>query len=116
MFKIDTGGPAYPRAGFIPDTSNAVGEQLRDLLDTVTEPQAGMTLMDYYIGQALQGILANPGTFGRGLPPLDRAEAQEMVKQISGCAVIYAHALMEAREEYLKLPRKPHAHNPGDDS
>lgn len=116
MFKIDNGGPAYPRAGFIPDTSDAVGQRLRDLMNTITEPQAGMSLMDYYIGQALQGILANSGTFGRGLPPLDRAEAQEMVKAIGGSAIIYAHAVMEAREEYLKLPRKPRTHNPEEDS
>ena len=116
MFKIDSGGPAFPRTGFYPETNYADIEHIRELIPTVTEPQAGMSLMDYYIGQALQGILANSGTFGRGLPPMDRAEAQELVKQISGSAVIYAHALMEAREEYLKLPRKPRPHNPEEDT
>lgn len=116
MFKIDSGGPAFPRTGFIPDTKDAVGERLRDLLNTITEAQPGMSLFDYYVGQALAGLLANPGTFGRAMPPLERAEAQEMVQLLGGSAVVYARAVMEAREAYLNLPRKPRTHNPEEDS
>lgn len=116
MFRIDDGGAAFPRTGFIPDTGNAVGERLRELMNTITEPQNGMSLMDYYIGQALQGILANSGTFGRMMPPLDREEAQEKVKEIGVACLVYARAALEAREAYLALPRKPRPHNPEEDT
>lgn len=112
MFRTDTGGPAFPRPGFYPDTTDGC---VRDYGPTITEPTAGMTLFDYYVGQALAGILANSGTFGRALPPLDRAEAQQKVDELGGAAVVYAHAAMEARAAYLALPRKPRPHNPDED-
>ncbi len=115
MFRTDSGGPAFPRTGFTPDMTDAGGDRLRELMGTITEPQSGMTLFDFYVGQALQGLLANSGTFGRGLPPLERAEAQAMVEQLGGAAVLYAHATMIAREKYLALPKPPKVHDPEDE-
>lgn len=115
MFKLNSGGAAFPRAGFYPETSGADYDRVRELFPTVTEPQAGMTLFDYYLGHTMQGLLANSGTFGRGLPPLERGDAQVLVDQIGESAVIYAHALMKARAKYLALPTEPRVHNPEDD-
>jgi hypothetical protein len=101
MFRLDTGGPVSP---------TTEGNEY-------PTGSAGMTLFDYYAGLALQGVLANPTTFGdaRMLALLNRAEAQEKVDQIGECAVIYAHALMKARAKYLALPYEPRIHSPEED-
>jgi hypothetical protein len=113
MFRTDTGGPAFPRPGFYPPTNgNDDFEHIREMMPSMTEPQPGMTLFDYYVGQALQGLLANPHSLGLRVMPINKAEAEEMVNQIGGAAIVYAHAAMEARAEYLALPRKPRAHTP----
>lgn len=113
MFKIDSGGPAFPRTGFIPDTSDAVGERLRDLMNTITEPQDGMTLLDWYIGQALQGMVASTARHIAWTNPEQDAHISATVGQ---AAVCYAEATMVARAEYLALPRKPRPHNPEEDA
>lgn len=49
MSKIDTGGAAFPRpVGHYPHVGCTYSEQ-----------QSGMTLRDYFAGQALIGLLAN---------------------------------------------------------
>jgi hypothetical protein len=54
--------PAFPRPGYYPPTSRDDDiEHLREMLPTVTEPQDGLTLRDYFAAVALQGILAGAG-------------------------------------------------------
>jgi hypothetical protein len=50
----DNGGPAYPTTGY--DSSAA----MNGIGVSVTE-HPGMTLRQYYAGQALAGVCANPG-------------------------------------------------------
>lgn len=63
----DTGGPAFPRSGFYPDTESVDADDLRSVLDTRTQPTSGMTLRDFFAAQALRSLvtlcvaLAEPG-------------------------------------------------------
>jgi hypothetical protein len=51
---------AFPRTGFYPDTQGPLtNEAVLEMLPTVTEPQAGMDLRDYFAARAMQGELAN---------------------------------------------------------
>jgi hypothetical protein len=56
--KIDTGGPAYPRPGYWPDTTATDRDDMHAAVGTVTDPQDGMTLRDYFAAHALAGLLA----------------------------------------------------------
>jgi len=49
--KIDDGGPAFPRSGTFKD-------YCRD--EFVDSPYSGMSLRDWFAGQALAGLLACP--------------------------------------------------------
>jgi hypothetical protein len=51
MSKIKTGGPAFPSISDITFKPNWATEE-------------GMTLRDYYVGKALQGLMANPNVVG----------------------------------------------------
>jgi len=59
MSKKDDGGPAYPVTGLF------MGEQLTPAspADQECAGYGGMTLRDYFAGQALAGILADPNAF-----------------------------------------------------
>lgn len=63
MAEIDDGGPAFPRPMFANE----------DYLD---RGQDGMSLLDYFAGQALVGILCSPGQYQRADgEPFNLAEA-----------------------------------------
>jgi len=47
--KTDTGGSAYPQSPFMNDKERKKYQRW-----------AGMSLLDYFAGQALAGVLANP--------------------------------------------------------
>jgi hypothetical protein len=53
MSLLDTGGPAFPRTGYYPDTDECGGEALRERLPAITDPQQGMTLRDYFAAKAM---------------------------------------------------------------
>lgn len=57
--SINTGGPAFPRPASV-DTS---GGTLPDG-DVVVGEFTGMSLRDYFAGQALAGIVGDPGRSG----------------------------------------------------
>lgn len=75
--KIDDGGPAFPGAA---DT--AEGHQMREY---------GMSLRDWFAGQALAGILA--GGFANTIPHDDISGGS----QAAGFAYMYADAMLAAR-------------------
>jgi len=52
---IDDGGPAFPRAGFLSEIETP--EQV--IAQYENKPEQGMTLRDYFAGQALAGILSS---------------------------------------------------------
>lgn len=59
--------PAFPRTGYFPDVSDADGDSLRERLPSITEPQEGMSLRDYFAAKAMQAItpLAEPENVAR---------------------------------------------------
>ncbi len=72
MSDIKNGGPAFPVPGLVLPSGDSIW------------PEQGMTLHDWYVGQALVGVLANSsGHYGR-----DVADAR-----------MYADLVMKAREE-----------------
>ena len=80
--KTSDGGPAFPRAGYYPPTDGCDLDTLRERLPSVTEPEDGMSLRDYFAGQAVMGILANsdlPDLFAKGFAPHKAAEIAYMV-------------------------------------
>jgi hypothetical protein len=64
--------PAFPRTGsWPPDLKQTHTEDLGVALATSTEPQAGMTLRDYFAAHAMTGFMANsdvPRHSAEGLP------------------------------------------------
>lgn len=50
MIKIDTGGLAYPRENYRSDS------------DELSVGQSGITLLDYFAGQALAGLISSLST------------------------------------------------------
>jgi hypothetical protein len=57
---IDDGGPAFPHGEIVQDM---LDEEGRFVGNRVGQPSAGMTLRDWFAGQALQGTYANPEFF-----------------------------------------------------
>jgi len=57
--KIDTGGPAHPIVTPVP-TVNGKGERIGDWVWDDSGFTEGMSLRDYFAGQALAGMLAFP--------------------------------------------------------
>lgn len=57
-----TGGPAFPRSN-----KAFVGMSTGELTNEQTD---GMTLRDYFAGQALMSMLSTPDTIGSGTPDL----------------------------------------------
>jgi hypothetical protein len=65
MPAINYGGPAFPRPASVDPSSGTLPDG-----DSVIEQQEGMSLRDYFAGQALVGLLAfSPAEADRQLPP-----------------------------------------------
>ena len=87
------GGPAFPRIGH---------NRIPDMQHDYHEAQEGMSLRDYFAGQALAGIMAQPDTrFFSGIST-DKAGLlawrQEIFKSDAECAFVVADAMIAARE------------------
>ena len=78
MTTINDGGPAFPSTiQYFPDDKNANEEQ-------------GMTLRDWFAGQAMQGLIASPRGPANGGTVTDSWVAEN--------AYIVADAMLKARE------------------
>jgi len=53
-----TGGAAYPRTGYRPSYDNVHPDDFHELNAATTNAEKGMTLLDYFAGQALNGLVA----------------------------------------------------------
>lgn len=86
----NTGGPAYPRPASIDNTTA-----------TPVGPQSGMSLLDYYVGQALAGILSNPNeTTGMAIRAMLRGGNAAV--GLGEAAVGMAISALAARDQFLK--------------
>lgn len=85
-----TGGAAWPRAGFYPSTEGLQIDDLREAMGTVTEPTAGMSLRDWFAGQAMVGYLA-----AHADPEVRLPESRRMAQHCWQ----YADAMLEARDD-----------------
>jgi hypothetical protein len=82
MSKINDGGPAFPR----PDDRDPVtGQGWREGSD-------GMTLRDWFAGQALAGMMANETT------PFSSDHAECEPSQIAAAVYEIADAMLQQRE------------------
>jgi hypothetical protein len=71
-------------AGYFHDTAYCGGniESLRERMPTVTEPEPGMTLRDYFAAKALTGFVCNasfPDLLRKGFNPEFAAEAAYLI-------------------------------------
>jgi len=73
--EIETGGPAFPKAGLDPWQKSVT-------------TQTGMSLRDYFAAKAMQGELASPTLSWTG----------DIEKNISESAYKFADAMLEARK------------------
>ena len=80
--KYKDGGPAFP----VPKESDGGWE---DTDCTTWRHFHGMTLRDWFAGQALAGILSNPGTFG----------GEDLLPHIGQVVYKFADAMLKAREQ-----------------
>ncbi len=87
MSEIDDGGPAFPGAktDFVPDVMG--GRQ------AIAEISGGMSLRDWFAGQALTGVL----TTATGLGGSSKAERAELFGEVSGIIYELADAMLAAR-------------------
>lgn len=64
MTKSD-GGPAFPTKGgmcvFVPEETGIVDRLKDQVREEIEKPFAGMTLRDWFAGQALIGLMSDPG-------------------------------------------------------
>jgi hypothetical protein len=67
---MNTGGSAFPRSGFAPE-----GVRSEDC--DITDAREGMTLRDWFAGQALIGLMSDPG-----LRPDNVAEFAHMASRL----------------------------------
>lgn len=74
MARINDGGPAFPRTGYWPDTSTAGGEDMHACIASITEAEKGMSLRDWFAGQALVGFQAFVVGGWSGRMPAEMAE------------------------------------------
>jgi hypothetical protein len=79
MSTTDNGGAAFP----------VLGNSGQSLYNQAP----GMTLRDYFAGQALAGILANPGTVARS-----REELDEISGKVTRASFMTADAMLAARK------------------
>lgn len=79
--------PAFPCAGYWPDFSKVAGEDLHAAIATITEPQSGLSTLDYFAAHAIAGMtaLVKPGE-----------EKHAAVR-----AYALARAMLEVREDRL---------------
>jgi hypothetical protein len=80
------GGPAFPRPGY----TDATGDW-----PVSVRHEAGMTLRDYFAGQALIGIM---GDMERALSEVKATRQASMPDFFAGAAYRYADAMLKARE------------------
>ena len=80
------GGPAFPRTGYAHPNANL---EICERADLVTAPADGMTLRDYFAGQAIEGIIS------RGLCQTSDFLIQDAVK----LAYALANAMIASREK-----------------
>lgn len=58
MSEKDNGGPAFPQFDVVAGERDGHG----DAIEAYTVATGGMTLRDWFAGQAMAGLLANPQT------------------------------------------------------
>lgn len=85
MSSADTGGPAFPRPA-----SPAHQHGMHD-------PQKGMTLRDYFAGQAIAGILANPDISASAARC--NVSTEEFREDTAAAAYAMADAMLKARDQ-----------------
>jgi hypothetical protein len=81
---IDDGGPAFPSAGY------------NDMHGDHHPPVYGMSLRDWFAGQALAGMLSPERRGGGG------SESSNSVRAISRDAYLLADAMLAARSKHAK--------------
>lgn len=91
MANSKTGGPAFARPSFRPAHE---GLEYSEVCALTNEAQDGMTLRDYFAGQALLGHIANAGVL---TDPTIRAEVVNP-ERAARFAYSYADAMIAARE------------------
>lgn len=84
-----SGGAAYPRSGYYPPHHPDGGYDLNAVKETATEPTDGMTLLDYFAGQALNGLVAMEADH-----PYNMNEA----RRVARTAYMYAAQMIEVRK------------------
>lgn len=90
MALVDDGGPAFPRTGGTVDGPN---------VPEWAPPQTGMSLRDYFAGQALAALIATYGTAN--------GEDDHLLPWCAaGDAYDYADAMLKARA-LTKEPNEP---------
>lgn len=67
-------------------------KQSPDAPEQVSVAQSGMTLREYYAGQAMAAMIANPNI----LRPQENDKKEEDIKKFSAIAVEYADGLLSA--------------------
>mgnify|MGYP001571670296 FL=1 len=94
--KIDDGGPAFPKAGHPPATATGPSGTISTTGDVGHD---GMSLRDWFAGQAIQGFLANTNVVK--LPPPDRGGGPYIVRlhEVVRLACDAADALLAALAE-----------------
>jgi hypothetical protein len=87
MSAVKDGGPAFPRAGFWSDDGPCA---------TDTQPQGGMSLRDWFAGQALVAIIQ---VTSAGLHQPSKKHGCRVVEAIALDAYEMADAMIAARGE-----------------
>jgi hypothetical protein len=85
MTTKDDGGPAFPTDNWKVDVDYGGGV----IMPTVAA-HPGMTLRDWFAGQAMAGMLANPNATSAEGVPRERA--------VTSAAYLVADAMLEARK------------------
>ncbi len=67
-------------------------KQSKDAPEQISVAQSGMTLREYYAGQAMAAMIANPNI----LRPQENDKKEEDIKKFSAIAVEYADGLLSA--------------------
>ena len=84
---IDDGGPAFPHMGKIERHNPVTGQTILSPIMT-----GGMTLRDWFAGQAMQAMLSNPANYGSNHEWRDDATVSEQAYEI-------ADDMIKARKE-----------------
>ena len=89
--SIDTGGPAFPQPTIV-----GINGEVHDF----GSPSLGMTLLDWFAGQAMQGLIASGcivpcrSTTPEGI----EAERKAYAKEVATSSYRYADAMIAARK------------------